>query len=1097
MEPFKAIQEPDEGYSEHPLYPSGSTANGNSTALTGVQSHADLPAWLSTQLPSLSVPQKTHLAMLILNELPTTVIADIVMNHLNPRLYINFVEYLPPEICLKIFGYLDPVSLIHVAMCCRGWYDLAVDRKLWEKLYYLEGWKAIHSEISAAEQRMNEGVSYAQLHHQRLQSVDYGHVHKKRAVSDPTLGDDSDLDMVDVEHTPKQEQRDTEMAGSSLFGGPQVVGSGASTKSNGSMVQHMGSLMMHSPSPVPDYGGSLAPRSAKGKGRAVAESVGPKGTSGMVKGVSKLPKSALWIYDSIDGRYKISWKYLYTLRRRLESNWVRGRYTNFQLPHPDYLDEGHNECIYSLQYNSQYLVSGSRDKTIRIWDLHTRRLIRPPLKEHTGSVLCLQFDSDPLEDLIVSGSSDSDVILWRFSTGQVLQRLQRAHKESVLNVKFDKRILVTCSKDKTIKIFNRVPLRPGDLGYGEVNAVNPVPINLRNYGFSSPLDQRPIKPPYTMIGCLEGHGAAVNAVQICGEEIVSASGDRHIKVWDWPNQICRRTFLGHNKGIACVQYDGRRIVSGSSDNEVKVFDRETGLEVASLRAHTNLVRTVQAGFGDLPYSREEDMVEARKVDQAYFEAKEAGRLEEFERMRNQPRNAGSRRPEDITAYGAKLPPGGGGGPYGRIVSGSYDQTVVIWRRDRDGVWKNVHTLRQEEGAANALRQSSRSASTTAPRIPSPLDAQATNPSTPHTSRPVAHPPPHPSASAPPALSRTPNYTHVEQPIHATITPQTTESYTQMIDSAVTQGPDALAQALLDYPTMLTYHSHIQKAIDHEPNAFIRSQLRQVVNTALVRAQLAQNRTMNAVQQTLANPADASESAAHPSTSASSVRQNSYATAAYGGSVASSRRAGAHTFSGHSSADIPPAPPSAYAASAQFGTYASGSRSSNQATSSRQPDHPATGSSATPSVGVNMGTDGGSSSGSAGGPPTTSATIINGTLQHVPQQTTQFHPHHPQQPPPYQHHLQQPQQQQQQQSQPQPQQPQQQQTGPPSTAAAVQPHHPHMGQGADSTNPARIFKLQFDARRIICCSQTSTIVGWDFCNGDPELEEVSRFFGTVE
>jgi len=45
--------------------------------------------------------------------------------------------------------------------------------------------------------------------------------------------------------------------------------------------------------------------------------------------------------------------------------------------------------------------------------------------------------------------------------------------------------------------------------------------------------------------------------------------------------------------------------------------------------------------------------------------------------------------------------------------------------------------------------------------------------------------------------------------------------------------------------------------------------------------------------------------------------------------------------------------------------------------------------------------------------------------------------------------------------------------------------------------ARVFKLQFDATRILCCSQTSVIVGWDFCNGDEELEEVSRFFGTVD
>lgn len=67
-----------------------------------------------------------------------------------------------------------------------------------------------------------------------------------------------------------------------------------------------------------------------------------------------------------------------------------------------------------------------------------------------------------------------------------------------------------------------------------------------------------------------------------------------------------------------------------------------------------------------------------------------------------------------------------------------------------------------------------------------------------------------------------------------------------------------------------------------------------------------------------------------------------------------------------------------------------------------------------------------------------------------------------------------------------------------TAAAApvptQHHHPHI-PNADP-NPARVFKLQFDARRIICCSQTSDIVGWDFCNGDSELEEASRFFATI-
>ncbi|KAI0837237.1 WD40 repeat-like protein [Hypoxylon sp. FL0890] len=927
--------------------------------------------------------------MLILNELPTTVIADIVMNELNPRLYINFVERLPPEICLKILGYLGPVSLIRVAMCCRGWYELAVDRKLWERLYYLEGWKAIPSEIIAAEQRKNEILTSSQIPSQSIQSFEDGHVNKKRAVSDPTPQDDEDYEMVDADAPSGQEP--VPNLYNSIFS-RQPGQSGSSIQSNASVTQHMGNLMMKSPSPMHDSGRKPA---SKGKGRAAAES--QDFSQPFFEQPVRLPKSTLWIYDTRDRKYKINWKYLYTMRRRLERNWDRGRYTNFQLPHPDHLNEGHNECIYSLQYNPDYLVSGSRDRTIRIWNLRTRRLIGRPLEGHRGSVLCLQFDSDPEEDLIVSGSSDSDVILWKFSTGEILQRLQKAHRESVLNVKFDKRILVTCSKDKTIKIFNRVPLKPGDLGYGSPQGVSPVPINLRNYGFDdSPLNQAAIKPPYTMIGCLEGHGAAVNAVQIFDREIVSASGDRHIKVWDWPNQLCQRNFLGHNKGIACVQYDGRRIVSGSSDNEVKVFDRETGLEVASLRGHGNLVRTVQAGFGDLPYSVEQDELDARAVDQAYFKALNAGDLQEMQSLRRRPHNAGSRRPEDITAYGAKLPPGGGGGPYGRIISGSYDQTIIIWRRDREGVWKNAHTLRQEEAAAAALRQ--RYSNSTRSSATSALAAEVRNTSSRNA--------PTTTTNAPPALHQTrPNFTHVEHPIFATITPQTTSSYTQMIDAVVPQGPAALEQSLTAYPTMLTYQHAIQAAIDRELNALVRSELRQVVNTALVRAQIAQSRTRESIQRALtatSGPGDTSAAQlTHPLT--------------HGTSAIS---IGQHT------------PPRQLTAAA--------TTSSTAATLGHAP------------------------AGNGGGPP---PTIANTTTPH--------------------HQIQQPQ----------------------SHASASQAQaqslaqgqqqlqHPHIPQA--DTSPARIFKLQFDARRIICCSQTSVIVGWDFCNGDPELEEVAPFFGTVE
>ena len=174
------------------------------------------------------------------------------------------------------------------------------------------------------------------------------------------------------------------------------------------------------------------------------------------------------------GGSAINWPFLYKQRRRLEGNWSKGRFTNFQLPHPSYPNEAHRECVYAIQFSGNWLVSGSRDKTVRVWNLETRRLRGAPLIGHTKSVLCLQFDPSEKEDLIVSGSSDKNVILWRFSTGEKIQEICDAHKDSVLNLRFDERFLVTCSKDKLIKVWNRRELAPTDKNYPKVSSGNGV-----------------------------------------------------------------------------------------------------------------------------------------------------------------------------------------------------------------------------------------------------------------------------------------------------------------------------------------------------------------------------------------------------------------------------------------------------------------------------------------------------------------------------------------------------------------------------------------------------------------------------------------------
>ncbi|KAH8890257.1 WD40 repeat-like protein [Thozetella sp. PMI_491] len=1090
--------QPDEGYSEDPLNPSTTSALFSSKArddslygLSAGRPGDRFPAWLTQHIANLSVSDKTDLAMALLNDLPTSVISEIVQQ-LNPRLYIDFVRYLPPEVCLKILGYLDPVSLIHVARACRAWYDLALDRKLWQQLYYTEGWRARVDEIRSAERQMNERPTPNVSHLQRILSEDDGHARKKRAISlSPRL--DSDVDMMDeADGGFKQEPVAMDVAESSIFGGgaPTAPFSRAQT----GISQDMDNLGMH---------GSGSSSRSRTSGRAVSPAAPPQivreDWEGRHQRSQTIAKSSLWTRDSTDEQSRLNWKYLYNLRRRLESNWELGKFTNFQLPHPEHPDEGHGECIYSLQYDAKYLVSGSRDRTLKVWNLATRRLVRT-LKKHRGSVLCLQFDSDPAEDIIVSGSSDSDVVIWKFSTGEEIQTLTHAHRESVLNVKFDKRILVTCSKDKTIKIFNRRELRQGDMGYKEVD---PVPRNVIKYGFDEP----PVIPPFTMIGCLEGHSAAVNAVQIHDREVVSASGDRHIKVWDWPTQVCTRTIVGHHKGIACVQYDGRRIVSGSSDNEVKVFDRQTGLEVASLRSHSNLVRTVQVGFGDLPYSIEDDAAEAKRVDDEYFRALKSGQVDEprqGDRRSRQTRragNAGSKRPEDITAYGAKLPPGGGGGKYGRIVSGSYDTTIIIWRRDKEGIWKAQHHLKQEDAAAAALRQSRGPAVPaigTIPLHPS-MRAGATAASAgggPPPAGPAAQPllpgvsslvgPPSPvatntsprtqSASAPPASGRsTPpltaaevQATQVESPIFATLTPSSIQSYRQMVDIAVPAGPTTLAQTLATYPNVLTQRSYISSVIDREPSPFVRSQLRQVVGTAMIRTQFEQARQRREAMRSLEQPREngtasgsgSSTTHAGPSTSQASAAAPSSASAGVpsgGAGNAGPPRPEAITAAGPSTVASHPVnipPPTGATATAHAAALAAVRHPrSHQGLHLHQVSSP---------------------SPLAPAPAPALAPAEPSPTHHHPHQAASANAGHATQQPQAAHV-------------PAPGAP-----PPPPPPPHVQLHRPR-----DAANPARVFKLQYDARRIICCSQTHVIVGWDFCNGDPELEEASRFFSAVQ
>ncbi|KIO05431.1 hypothetical protein M404DRAFT_141463, partial [Pisolithus tinctorius Marx 270] len=74
--------------------------------------------------------------------------------------------------------------------------------------------------------------------------------------------------------------------------------------------------------------------------------------------------------------------------------------------------QGHNAEVRSVAFSpdGRKIVSGSRDKTVRVWDAERGVQIGSPLEGHTGKVTSVAFSPDGKR--IVSGSEDNTVRVW-------------------------------------------------------------------------------------------------------------------------------------------------------------------------------------------------------------------------------------------------------------------------------------------------------------------------------------------------------------------------------------------------------------------------------------------------------------------------------------------------------------------------------------------------------------------------------------------------------------------------------------------------------------------------------------------------------------
>ena len=95
------------------------------------------------------------------------------------------------------------------------------------------------------------------------------------------------------------------------------------------------------------------------------------------------------------------------------------------------------------------VASGSHDRTVRLWNVLTGKLIGEPWQGHSFSVLSVAFSPDG--EMVVSGGDDSTVRLWNVLTGEPIGEPWQGHSHRVRSVAFspDGKRVVSSSDDNS------------------------------------------------------------------------------------------------------------------------------------------------------------------------------------------------------------------------------------------------------------------------------------------------------------------------------------------------------------------------------------------------------------------------------------------------------------------------------------------------------------------------------------------------------------------------------------------------------------------------------------------------------------------------
>jgi len=221
-----------------------------------------------------------------------------------------------------------------------------------------------------------------------------------------------------------------------------------------------------------------------------------------------------------------------------------------------------DDCL-AFSPDGQFLLSGSYDKTLKLFNIESGKVIRT-FTGHQHGLNSVAYSPDGQR--ILSGGSypDNTMKLWNINTGAIIQSFE--YPGWINSVDF--------SPDGQTAL-----LGGGFLIKGEMNL----------WDLSTNQLARTFK------GWFKGHSSNVESIAYSpdGKTILSGSRDTLMKLWDLSTGEPIRSFK-HGEWITSVAYspDGKKVLSGGIDNTIKLWNLSTGKLIHTFKGHSGRVNSV-------------------------------------------------------------------------------------------------------------------------------------------------------------------------------------------------------------------------------------------------------------------------------------------------------------------------------------------------------------------------------------------------------------------------------------------------------------------------------------------------------------------------